>query len=459
MAQTSTGQPGQDRFFDNALLALTFIAIAFGSAWLMWRNNDQAILTMLFYSVGWLSKATQYISWAYPSEISDNLANWSATLVDANPANYGWPAAKLLIQKITHTLTLILVPYFLYQLIRFRNVHVINKFARNFNLKMLKERNASKYAPVASVQHENLMELPLYEGPWAMARQPVDYALINELMVVRKKRIGAAAMSMIGMNSDAVDSTKPIRGWTEKKVRWTIKQRRKHMPHPAQCRLDTVKTDEIMREQLGGPFSESNLDEFEKCVLAILYTGNAKGLEAARVLTLKYAKSFRRLNKAGKHAPTIDSKGADKIILSLKDHPKVKQAKKRHAFKATVFMALLESAWEKGVFIVPEFLWFKTTNRTLFFTLLGMGGDRPYTEGMGAWAHYYVETKTGRAIDRPCIEAGTDGLEQVLFDERWIGSDDGTVDEIAERVALEGGDDDKYSPTKGVDLHDPPRRT
>lgn len=459
MAAANTGQPNQDRFFDNALLFLIFIGIFWGAGYMIWRDNSEAILSALFFSVGGLSKAAQYVPWAYPSSIGDNLSNWAATLTDANPANYGWPAAKLLIQTLTHTLTLFLVPYFLWQLIRFRRLHVINRFTRNFNLKMLKERNAKKYAPVASVQHEDMMSMPIYQGPWAMARQPIDWALLNELMVVRKKRIASQALSMIGMNVDTLESSKPIKGWSEKKITWSIKQRRKHMPHPAQCRLDIVKTDELMRQQLGGPFNEKDLNEFEQCVLAILYTANVEGLSAARKLALAYAQSFRRLDSKGRHNPTIDSKGAADRIAKHSKHAAIQRIKKRHAFKTTVFMGLLEQSWEKGVFTVPEFLWLKTVNRTLFFSLLGMGGDRPYTEGMGAWAHYYVERKTQKAIDVACVEAGTDGLQKILFDERWIGSDEGTVDEIAERAAIEGGDDEKYSPTKGVDLHDPTRRS
>ncbi|ONF42476.1 hypothetical protein BTO32_14780 [Marinobacter lutaoensis] len=447
---------GNDRWMDNLLGISVCIAVGFAGLYMIWRSHSDVILQVLFYLVGGLSHGAQYVPWLYPEEIGSRFLNWSRTLFSADPSQYGWPAAKLMIQTITHTLTLFLVPYFLAQLIVFRKVHVINRFTRNFTLKMLKERNAEKYAPVASVQHEDMLSLPLYEGPWAMARQPIDYALLNELVVVRKKRIAVRALSMIGMNSDSIDKSTPIKGWSEQKIKWNVAKRRRVMPNPAQCRLDIAKTDEVMRSQLGGLFNESLLDEFERCVLAILYTANAAGLSEARALALKYAKSFRRLDAKGKHNPTIDGKSAGKIIAKYRGHPINVRVTKRHAYKTTVFMGLLEASWDKGVFIAPEFLWLKSVHRTLFFSLLQLGGDRPITEAMGPWAHYYVEKKVGRAIETPCIEAATDGLENTLFEEMWIGSDEGTIDEVVARKAIENPDDDRFSPTKGIDLYDPP---
>ncbi|WP_286715035.1 hypothetical protein [Marinobacter sp. tcs-11] len=451
------GGNGNDKTLDTAFFILAAIAIGFASAWMLWRSNSEMILTGLFFVVGWLAKGIQYIQWLYPSSIGPNLESWAGALHQSNPADYGWPAAKLLIQTISHTICLVLVPYFIWQVIQFRSFHVVNKFVRRFNLDKLKARNASKYAAVASVQHENLLAEPLYEGPWAMARQPIDYALLNELVVVRKKRIGAQTLAMIGIESDAVDTEKPIRGWSEKKVRWSVEERRRVLPPPASCRLDVSKTDALLRAQLGGKFSEDSLDSYEKCVLAILYTANVNGLGSARKLALKLALSFKRLDAKGRQRPSIDTAGIDKIIASTKNHHIIKAIKKAHHFKTPFFMALLEASWKKGIFTAPEFLWLKPIHRGLYLALDFLGGDRPPSEALGPWAHYMLEKRVGRAIPEACIEAGTDALQQMLFDEMWIGSDDGTIAEITEKAVLDGGDDAKYSPTRGVDLYDPVR--
>lgn len=458
MAGSSTGQPGNDRVFDNFFLMIGFVIIIWMASWLLWRSHSDVILTALFFVVGWLAKAAQHVPFLYPDSISNGLGNWATSLHNANPANYGWPAAKLLIQSITHTLTLFLVPYIIWQVLRFRKIHVVNKFVRRFDLDKLKERNAKKYAAIASIRHEDLLAQPLYEGSWAMTRQPIDYALLNHLVVVRKKRIGAQVMQMVGINSDAVDSEKPIKGWNEKKIRWSVPERRRVLPSPASCRLDVVKTDALLRETLGGKFDEAHLDKFERCVLAILYTGHAEGLKKARELALRLAWSFKRLDSKGRERPTIDDKGVDAIISKHKNHTRVREVKKKHHFKTTVMMGLLEGLWGKGIFTASEFLWFKPVHRGTYAALDFLGGDMPPAEALGSWAHYMLEKRTKHAIQEACVEAGTDALEQMLFNEMWIGSDDGTIDEVTEKAVLDGGDDEKFSPTRGIDLYDPVKR-
>ncbi|MFB2350951.1 hypothetical protein, partial [Priestia megaterium] len=128
---------------------------------------------------------------------------------------------------------------------------------------LYKRRNADIYAAIASIQHEELLYTPLHIGPLAIARSPFDYALLNELILVRKKRIGADALAMIGLNSNATDEYKHIKGWTEEKIRWSVAERRRVMPPPSSCRLDINKTDALLRKQLGGLFDYKALDKFE----------------------------------------------------------------------------------------------------------------------------------------------------------------------------------------------------
>lgn len=455
----SANQGGQQS--DKHLDSMIFIALSIGASimifWLLWKAQSELILTGLFYSVGYLSKVTQFVPFLYPSSMSDNFANWAQTLHLANPSHYDWGAAKLLISVIGHTLMMIYIPLILVRLRRVRKTHIVNRFIRRFNLERLVNLNSSRYAAIASIKGENLLTTPIHEGPLAIARQPIDFALEKQLIVVHKKRIAASAISaMLGNQKQNIseDKPKPITGWTTKKMRWSVKERRRVMPPPNRCRLDIAKTDALLGKQLGGPFNQTNLDKFERCVLAILLTANTKGLEKARDLALKLAISYQRTDKKGKHQPTINDTGIDKILADCLRQPKIKDLLKRHHFKATVFMALLESSWKKGIFTTAEFLWFKGCNRTLYLAMSCMGGDRPFSEALGPWAHYMLEQAKNKAVRTPCVEAGTDGLRKMLFDEEWIGSDEGLASEIAAIKALESGNDDQYSPTRGIDLFD-----
>lgn len=462
MAQAHGGgsQGGSDQHMDGLIFIIAAVVTFALIFWMLWSSHSETILTALFWTVGYLSKATQYVSWLYPSSLSDNFANWAQTLHNAAPQNYGWPAAKQMIWVISHTLTLIFVPLVLLRIRAVKKTHIMNKFVRRFDLEKLVNLNSTRYSAIASIKGEDLLNTPIHEGPLAIARQPIDFALENHLIVVKKKKLaGEAIKSMLGGKGRKRDSKgQPIKGWTPKKMRWSVRERRRVMPNPSICRLDTQNCDKVLAKSMGDHFNEKSLDKFERCVLAILLLANTKGLSAAREVGLRLANSYSRTDNKGRHSPTIDDRGIDKIIESNIKRPVIRDIIKKHAFKTTVFMGLLESSWKKGIFTTPEFLWFKGTNRTLYLSLACLGGDRPFSEALGPWAHYLLEQTKNKAIKTPCIEAGTDALNQMLFDEEWIGSEDGLASEIAESKALETGNDDQYSPTKGVDLFDPPPR-
>jgi intracellular multiplication protein IcmP len=455
------GQGGSDPQMDSIFIFLVAGGTIFLSLWMLWKANHEIILQGLFISVGTLSKGLQHIPWIFPDRYANNFLNWGNTLHLADPGRFGWPAAKQMVGVITYTLSIIFIPLVLLRIRLLKRTHIIKKYVRTFNLDKLKSTNASRYAAVASVQHENLLNIPVHEGPMATARSPIDFALENELVVVTRSGVGGESLrSLFGMEKkdSKTEKLKPIKGWTSKKMRWSVAERRRVMPYPEKCRLDTKKTDSLLAKQLGGHFNVQSLDKFERCALAVLLTAKAGNLADARTLSLRLARSYKRLNSKGKHAPIIDDRGVDDIIKKLINKPAIRDITSKHAFKVTVFMGLFEGSWKKGIFTIGEILWIKGVHRTLFMTLACLGGDRPFAEALGPWGHYMLEQQKKMAIKTPCIEAGTDALQVMLFDEEWIGSEDGLASEIAARKAILGGNDDEHSPTKGIDLFDPPPR-
>lgn len=433
----------------------SFVVIGLIS-WMLWSSNQVAIIKGLFIVVGWISKAAQYTPFLYPDSISQNFPAWAYQLKGADPTQYGWAAARMMIGVVTHTLALFFVPMAILRIWTIRKAHIVNRFVRRFNLDMLVQKNAKHYAAVASIAKENLLKIPLHEGPWAMPRSPVDWALENGLIYAEKRATGQNTMRrLLGLQSG--ESPQPskrvvIKGWNEKKMSWSVPERRKVLPNPALCRLDTEKTDAALIKQLGPRWTaHEDLNKFEQCVLAILLIGICKGLPDARKLALRLATSFQRCDKKGRHNPVIDDKGIAAINARYIRDPRVRETLNKHAFKVTVFMALLEKSWERGVFTSAEFLWLRPIEPTLYHCLNQMGGDRPFTQGTAGWAHYMVEKATGYAVKVHCIEGGTEAIRQMLFEEEWIGSDEGLASEIEERRSKEGAlSTDDASPTARV---------
>lgn len=449
------GNGGYNGELDGVILICAVLFTLFLAGWAIWATSEELILKSLFVTVGTISKGGDWIAWLYPSSMSENFDNWARTLHKANPALYGWDAAKMLIGVVAHTVMLPVLPLCIWRITKVRKTFKIKKFIRRFDLKKLVALNAQRYAAIASIVGEDLLKEPLHDGHWAMARQPIDFALENKLVYARKISLARSQLGkMLGLQKRADDGEKRqyIGSWVPKKMNWSVPERRRVMPDPARCRLDEQRTDDVYLKLLGPQWrGPQALTRFQKCVLAILTTAIVKGMPEARELALHLAKSFKRKDKRGRHRPTIDDKGIDHRLHKLMENDHVKDVVSKHAYVNTVFMGLLDRVWKNGVFTTREFLWLKPVDRTLYLALNQMGGDKPWTEAASCWSHYLAEQMYGGALKVPCVEAATDALRDLLFEEEWIGSDEGLAGEIAERKSQEGVlPVDEASPTAQV---------
>lgn len=96
----------------------------------------------------------------------------------------------------------------------------------------------------------------------------------------------------------------------------------------------------------------------------------------------------------------------------------LEEVTQRHAWTATVLLALVQQARDcGGVLASSEFLWLRPTYRALWYPLNGLGGHAFYTEAAGAMSHYMAELAANKPLTEPAMESATQGLER-YFQER-----------------------------------------
>src|SRR5690554_3283435 len=207
MAANYGGQQSNDGLMDM-LAPVILIAAGFIILWAIWALHHEVIISILFSSVRWISLVGQHIPWAYPSSMSDNFVSWGQTLHLANPKEYGWDAAKIMIGVIAHTLSFVVFPWLLLRVVSLSKGNVTNRFVRNFNLDMLAKRNAQYYAAISPILGEDLINTPIHQGPWAIARAPMDYCLEQEMIFAVQRRHESASRlaSLIGGKEPAEGS-------------------------------------------------------------------------------------------------------------------------------------------------------------------------------------------------------------------------------------------------------------
>lgn len=104
----------------------------------------------------------------------------------------------------------------------------------------------------------------------------------------------------------------------------------------------------------------------------------------------------------------------DGLLAKHMDDPLIKDIVSRHAYVATVISASLKAARKIGVLPPNFFLWLRPINRPLWYTLNCVGRHTPFAGVAGAHAHRLAEEVAGHAIEIPYVEKTVDALRRAL---------------------------------------------
>ena len=304
-------------------------------------------------------------------------------------------------------------------------------FTRRFSMETLLENNVRSFpclAPVVGRGKCLLDPKSFDEGPWRMARSPLQFALEKGLLKDEKDEAFTPDQALRNGLGEA------------------------DMPAYGQGRFDRVRAMNVFDEQLGPKFmGVAELPSFRQALAAAFMAYAAGERKEAVAILDEMSLSYTQEPEAD----TPPTEGAEKdpeprctvledpafrerIGDTLARHRGILEEPclKRHsAYVLPWFMALLTRARKKGVLAGPQFLFTRPIDRPLWYALNQCGGRAAWVEAFAPWAHYMAEEKAGKALEKPDMADAAYSLEAALDALGWLYCPDGDGKSDKEKAA------------------------
>lgn len=158
-------------------------------------------------------------------------------------------------------------------------------------------------------------------------------------------------------------------------------------------KIDDNKLEQQLIKQLGQRFSAFDSLSIEEQILFTVFALRVAG---------KDAKAQSLLEKASTN--NIDHKALNILSQSVLKHPEVSAICQKHAYVRTLLCGLLVKARSTGILATASFLWLKTKDRMLWYTLNNVGRQAMFIEGAAAYSHWQTEHAIGFKVDTPLLE-------------------------------------------------------
>ena len=304
-------------------------------------------------------------------------------------------------------------------------------FTRRFSMETLLENNVRSFpclAPVVGRGKYLLDPKNFDEGPWMMARSPLQFALEKGLLKDENDQPFTPDQALRNGLGEA------------------------DMPAFGQGRFDRTGAMNVFHEQLGPKFmGVADLPPFRQALAAAFLAYAAGERKEAVAILDEMSLSYTQEPEAD----TPPTEGAEKdpeprctvledpafrerIGDTLARHRGILEEPclKRHsAYVLPWFMALLTRARKKGVLAGPQFLFTRPIDRPLWYALNQCGGRAAWVEAFAPWAHYMAEEKAGKALEKPDMADAAYSLEAALDALGWLYCPDGDGKSDKEKAA------------------------
>lgn len=180
------------------------------------------------------------------------------------------------------------------------------------------------------------------------------------------------------------------------------------------------RSREVFAKQLGAEWrgiGHEQLPAYERALLVAFATQAAalddKANDLSEKITNELAAGAVQAFKTG-DATKIVSKTADAMQDAVMAAPAVQRVLRRHGFRRTVLMGMLEEARKGGVLNPARFRWLKAVDRVTWYCLTDMGMHPSSVESAGVRAQYQIEVAANGPVLTPMIESAVNGLRMYL---------------------------------------------
>lgn len=423
----------------NALVEVIFfsliLALLIGGTWYGLRKY---IMLVSFYTSFYAFKVYEYLPILMTSSEYNSLLAARKAIPTLRPADYGIWALLDLFKYHGYVWRAVVIPTMLWwgwstkaKIVRFR----YNREIRN--VYELIEIQAEHFPASAIIRGKDLLSLHPYEGPWATYALPLDFALDHGIIWTSK--------NVVSLQEPVNQKTMfPIPAFTRDEKLETFPVKRTKMPHHRYAAFHVDRANDLFAKQLG-PLWEGveKLPPLEKALFAALCAQAAgKPAECWKMveqLAFSWKEAIR--DKEGKLIShhTANTQGTKELLDKYLTTPAVLRATQVHAYTNNVFTAVLKACRAKGRLMHANFLWLKPVNRTLWYALCGQGGQTPYWEAAGAFAHGLIEEGQGSKIVTPMVAGAVYALRDTMSREHWI--DPGDYSEEAQKQVVREAND------------------
>ncbi len=377
--------PSQQNATDQTSNFFWLIAIIAGVLIAIWLFARQWFIIPIYYFRYYELSLCYYLAdgWNHiagalhlPLANLNEILNLKRYILNANPHEVNWNNFVAMNDLVGGWSRWILCPLLLVlaalTYFKFGN----RKFTKTYSMQSLREIEQENWPEIRPVLTLDLVKEDIEEGPWAMAKTPLNFCKENELIHPVEKN--------------------------KRKV-WKLDR-------GAASRLLTMQVGPVWTGPIDLPIHMQ--------ALVIIFIARA---ERERDVANKLLAQIARSAGGGK----LDFTGVSALMKNKYAQSRIIQwLGARHAYVYTMMASLLEIARSDGVLATAEFLWLKPVDRRLWYVLNTVGRQTAVVEVAGVHAHWLAEKKIGRSLRTPMVVEAVNALEANMLDTLNIAKGD-----------------------------------